>query len=99
MQIFNYEPAQSDKSSLAKNMKSSLSNASPRKFANYVLNALSQSPNFSDPNQAIRHYFNEWEEDGLLFFRFRVPSKTGIKNLQQIFVKYSSNIPLMVSNN
>ena len=76
MQQFNYKPEE-----YLENVKQYLSKTSTRRIVKDVKNALSQNPNFEDPSQAIRHYFNEWEKEKYSLFRFRVPSKAGIKKI------------------
>lgn len=80
MQKFNYKPEQ-----YLGNVKKYLSKTSTAGIVKDVKNALSQNPDFDDPSQAIRHYFNEWEKEKYSLFRFRVPSKAGIKlNLNEL---------------
>lgn len=78
MQKFNYLPVQPEEKFTMKNTMNYLSKTSGRKFKDDFMNAISSNPQFSDPNQAIRHHFNDWEENKLLLFRFRIPSKAEI---------------------
>lgn len=63
MQKYNYSPSASGLDSFKKKLTSEMFKSEPK---------------FKDLDDALRHYDNDWESDGLELFRFQMPSKAGI---------------------
>ena len=80
MQVFNYKPSQ-EKMSFGK-IGNYFRNSSASSILKDVTNMLSAEPKFDNPHNYLRHYYNEWEADDMALFRFIVPSKPGMPNMQ-----------------